>query len=67
MTNSDGTGEDRYENAIKPSYIGSARYYKYGQFNIEEFVGNHNERVYKSQYFTEMKAIKESRKEKEKN
>ncbi len=64
LTNSDGTGEDRYENAIKPSYIESARYYKYGQFNIEEFVENHNERVYKSQYFTEMKAIKESRKEK---
>ncbi len=67
LIDGDGLGEDRYENAIKPSRIGDSWYYANDELNMAIYLINHENRLTESKYFMEMNEIKnrrESNKEK---
>ena len=61
LINSDGLGEDRYENAIKPSQIENSWYYSYDEFNMDKYLANHEKRLAESEYFTKMDELKNYR------
>ena len=61
LINSDGLGEDRYENAIKPSQIENSWYYSYDEFNMDKYLTNHEKRLAESEYFTKMDELKNYR------
>ncbi len=61
LINSDGLGEDRYKNAIKPSQIENSWYYSYDEFNMDKYLTNHEKRLAESEYFTKMDELKNYR------
>tara|TARA_B100000676_G_scaffold73870_1_gene73592 strand:+ start:1410 stop:3362 length:1953 start_codon:yes stop_codon:yes gene_type:complete len=61
LIDSDGLGEDRYENAIKPSRIENSWYYSNEAFNMDVYLTNHERRLADSKYFSEMSIIKNYR------
>ncbi len=67
LIDGDGLGEDRYENAIKPSKIDDSWYYANDELSMDIYLTKHEKRLSESKYFTEMNEIKsyrESNKEK---
>ena len=61
LIDGDGLGEDRYENAIKPSRIDKSTFFKNDDFNIELFLANHQKRLDESEYFVQMNFLKDFR------
>ena len=61
LIDGDGLGEDRYENAIKPSRIDKSIFFKSDDFNIELFLANHKKRLEESEYFVQMNFLKDFR------
>ena len=61
LIDSDGLGEDRYENAIRPSRIENSWYYSNEAFNMDVYLTNHEKRIAESKYFSEMDIIKNYR------
>ena len=61
LIDGDGLGEDRYENAIKPSRIENSWYYSNEAFNMDVYLTNHEKRIAESKYFSEMDTIKNYR------
>ena len=61
LIDGDGLGEDRYENAIKPSKIDDSWYYANDELSMDIYLTKHEKRLSESKYFTEMNEIKNYR------
>jgi len=58
LLNSDGAGEDRYDNAIKPSQIDQALFFAKPTFPLNSFSATHSQRIDQSPYYQKISEIK---------
>ena len=59
LLNSDGSGEDRYDNAIKPTEIDKTLFFPRKEIPLEIFASSNKERLRMSEYFQKVLEIKE--------
>ena len=60
LLESDGAGEDRYDNAIKPSQIGQALFFAKPTLPLDNFSTTHSQRIDQSPYYQKISEIKMS-------
>ena len=58
LQNIDGAGEDRYDNAIKPTQIDQALFFAKSPFPLEKFSYSHAQRLNESIYYKKINEIK---------
>ena len=58
LQNIDGAGEDRYDNAIKPTQIDQALFFAKSPFPLEKFSYSHSQRLNESIYYKKINEIK---------
>jgi len=61
LISSDGLGEDRYENAIRPTRISDSGYSANDELNMDIYLTKHEKRLTESKYYLEMNEIKSHR------
>ena len=60
LLESDGAGEDRYDNAIKPSQIDQALFFAKPTLPLNSFSATHSQRIDQSLYYQKISEIKMS-------